>query len=83
MTTPAGFPSDFPVYPGARLTVAGMFTPDGLTTWGMEWQSLDGPSKVQAFYIARLRARDWIVLTHTGTVNTSFSTTSGARATRW
>ena len=72
---PIGFPSDFPTYPGARLTVAGQFTPDGTISWGLVWQTLDGPSKVQTFYIAKLKVGDWTLLTHTGTVNTSFSAT--------
>jgi hypothetical protein len=72
---PIGFPSDFPTYPGARLTEAGMFTPDGATSWGLEWQTLDGPSKVQTFFIAKLRAGDWTLLTHAGTATTAFSAT--------
>jgi hypothetical protein len=72
---PAGFPTDFPVYPGSRLTEAGKFASNGQTNWGMEWQTLNGPDKVQTFFVAKLDAGDWTLLTYSGTVNTSFSST--------
>ena len=69
---PVGFPSDFPIYPGSRLTQAGKFAGTGTTNWGMEWQTLDGAAKVQSFFAARLASADWVLLTHSGT-STSYS----------
>jgi hypothetical protein len=56
---PKGFPSDFPVYPGARLTVANQSTANGHPTWGMEWETLDNLAAVQGFYISKLKQGDW------------------------
>jgi hypothetical protein len=56
---PKGFPSDFPVYPGARLTVANQATLNGQTTWGMEWETVDNIAAVQAFYSSKLNQGDW------------------------
>jgi hypothetical protein len=70
---PDGFPTDFPIYPGSRLTQAGKFSSNGTTNWGMEWQTLDRTTKVQTFFVARLDAGDWTLTTYSGTVDTSFS----------
>jgi hypothetical protein len=56
---PNGFPSDLPVYPGARLTVANQATANGHPTWGMEWETLDNLAAVQGFYMSRLNEGDW------------------------
>jgi hypothetical protein len=74
---PAGFPSDFPIYAGARLTQAGNFTSYGSTSWGMGWQTIDSPSKVQQFYVGKLDSGDWRVVSHSGTATatTSYSAT--------
>ena len=56
---PPGFPSDFPVYPRARLTAAASFSSTGQVAWGLEWQSLDATSKVQALYPKQFNAGDW------------------------
>src|SRR5713226_4320639 len=56
---PKGFPADVPIYPGSRLTAAAMFTANGQTTWGMEWETLDGIDKVQVFYSSKLSQGDW------------------------
>jgi hypothetical protein len=69
---PVGFPSDFPIYPGSRLTQAGKFAGTGTTNWGMEWQTLDGAAKVQSFFVTRLGSGDWALPTRSGTA-TSFS----------
>lgn len=71
---PAGFPSDFPTYPGARLTVAGEFTSSGSTSWGMEWQTLDGLAKVQAFFIDKLNSSGWTLLNHSSTPGSFLAT---------
>ncbi len=69
---PAGFPSDVPIYPGARLTAAATFTASGQTTWGMEWETLDSVDKVQAFYSSKLSQGDWNIQ-FSGTANGAFS----------
>jgi hypothetical protein len=69
---PNGFPADVPIYPGARLTSAGSFTSNGTTTWGMEWETLDGVDTVQAFYTAKLAEGDW-TLSFSGSSNGNFS----------
>ena len=69
---PKGFPSDFPVYPGARLTVANQATANGQTTWGMEWETLDNIAAVQAFYSSKLNQGDW-TLSYDSTGNGGYS----------
>jgi hypothetical protein len=59
VATPKGFPSDFPIYPGARLTVANQATLNAQTTWGMEWETVDNIAAVQAFYSSKLNQGDW------------------------
>ena len=71
---PAGFPADVPVYPGSRLTAAGAFTSSGITAFGMEWETLDSVTKVQAFFAAKLNQGDWTI-TFTGNANGAFSAT--------
>jgi hypothetical protein len=65
VSMPSGFPSDVPIYPGARLTGAVKATP-----WIMEWETADDPAKVQAFYSAKLNQGDW-------EIRSSQSTTGG------
>ena len=77
---PDGFPTDFPIYPGSRLIQAGKFVSNGSTNWAMEWQTLDGTTKVQSFFVARLDQGDWTLITYSGTVNTSFSATFRRRS---
>jgi hypothetical protein len=71
---PSTFPSDVPIYSGARLTSAINFGSNGTTTWGMEWQTLDGVDKVQAFFTAKLAQGDWSVSSPTS-ANGAFSAT--------
>jgi hypothetical protein len=56
---PAGFPADVPVYPKARLTAGASFTSASQVAWGMEWETTDATSKVQAFYAKQLSEGDW------------------------
>jgi hypothetical protein len=56
---PPGFPTDVPVYPGARLTAGASFTSTGQVTWGMEWETLDSVDQVKAFYSAQLSKGEW------------------------
>jgi hypothetical protein len=69
---PNGFPSDFPIYPGARLTHASQFTSNGQTSWGMEWETLDNAAAVQSFYMSKLNQGDW-TLSFSGSGNGSYS----------
>jgi hypothetical protein len=69
---PNGFPSDFPIYPGARLTQAGQITNNGQTTWGMQWETLAGVDAVQGFYVKRLNSGDWTI-TFNGSSGGNFS----------
>jgi hypothetical protein len=77
--TPAGFPTDVPIYPGARLTAGAAFAANGQTTWGMEWETLDTVDKVQAFYQSKLSQGDWTVQ-FTGSANGQFSATFGRKS---
>jgi hypothetical protein len=56
---PEGFPADLPVYPKARLTAGASFTSTGQVAWGMEWETLDDPSKVETYYARQLSQGDW------------------------
>src|SRR5712692_5546972 len=69
---PAAFPSDVPIYPGARLTSQANFTSGGQSTWGMEWETFDAVEKVTAFYTARLNQGDWN-LTFSGGTSGAFT----------
>ena len=73
VSLPSGFPTDFPIYTGSRLNQAGSFTSNGSTTWGLEWQTPDGASKVQQFFAGKLNADDWALLASSGTATTSYS----------
>jgi hypothetical protein len=72
---PSGFPADFPIYTGARLTAANSTPGSGSTKWTMEWQTLDTLSSVQAYYAVALDKNDWILLGYSGDINTRFSAT--------
>src|SRR5437660_1289187 len=72
VTMPNGFPSDFPVYPGSRLTAARQVLANGQTTWGVVWETLDGVDQVQNFYVNKLSDGDWM-LTYNGSGSGTFS----------
>jgi len=72
---PAGFPTDFPIYPGSRLGQAGKFASNGSTNWGVEWHTPAAAGKVQPFFVAKLGSGDWTLLSNAGTASTSFSDT--------
>jgi hypothetical protein len=72
VSMPSGFPSDFPVYPGARLTAANQVTANGQTTWGMQWETQDSVQQVQSFYASKLNGGDWTI-SYNGSTNGSFS----------
>jgi hypothetical protein len=69
---PKGFPADVPIYPGARLTAGATFSANGQTTWGMEWETLDGLDKVKTFYSSKLSQGDWNIQ-FSGSASNSFS----------
>ena len=69
---PNGFPSDFPVYPAARVTAAKQVLANGQTTWGVVWETVDGVDLVQAFYVRKLNEGDW-TLTYNGSASGTFS----------
>ena len=71
---PDGFPTDVPIYPGARLTAAAKFTSGTQITWGMNWETLDSLDKVQAFYSTKLSQGDWTIQ-FKGSSNASFAAT--------
>ena len=70
--TPASFPPDIPVYPGARLTSGAGFTSQGMLAFGMEWQTFDTADKVQAFYKSKFSTGDWQI-SFNGSANQAFS----------
>jgi hypothetical protein len=72
--TPAAFPADVPVYPGARLTAGAAFSANGVTTWGVEWETPDPVDKVKAFYTSKLGQGDWTIQ-FSGGANGTFSAT--------
>ena len=79
---PADFPSDVPIYAGARLTAGAAFTSTGQVAWGMEWETLDALPKVQAFYAKQLNQGDWTINfkdSPTGTFSAVFSRKSNSK----
>ena len=72
---PKGFPTDFPVYSGARLTEAANFAASGgVSTFEMVWETKDSTDKVKTFYDDKLANGDWTI-TFSGSSNGSFSWT--------
>ncbi len=56
---PTGFPADFPIYSGARLTSQGSFTTSGKTSWAMTWETTDSVEAVKAFFDDKLNKDPW------------------------
>ena len=77
---PAGFPADVPVYPKARLTAGASFTSSGQVAWGMEWETTDSPSKVQAYYAKQLSQGDWTLTVSTQTNGAAYAATFGRKS---
>jgi hypothetical protein len=73
--TPAGFPADVPVYPRARLTAGVSFTSTGQVAWGMEWETTDDTSKVQAYYARQLSQGDWALKVNNQDNGTAYTAT--------
>lgn len=70
--TPGGFPAAVPVYPGARLTAGASFPGTSVTTFGMEWETLDSVAKVHTFYAENLNQGGWQI-SFSGTTSTGFN----------
>jgi hypothetical protein len=77
---PAGFPADLPVYPKARLTAGASFTSTGEVAWGMEWETTDSPSKVQAYYAKQLSQGDWTLTVSTPSNGAAYAATFGRKS---
>lgn len=73
--TPAAFPADLPVYPRARLTAAAAFNSAGQVTWGIEWETTDAATKVQAYYQNQLNQGDWKLAAGNAPSGTAFAGT--------
>src|SRR5260370_37152179 len=71
---PAGFPSDVPIYPRARLTAGASFASSGQVAWGMEWETLDLAPNVRDYYAKHFSQGDWM-LSVTGQADVSWSAT--------
>jgi hypothetical protein len=79
---PEDFPPDVPIYTGARLTSGASFTSTGQEAWGMEWETLDGVAKVQAYYAQHLNQGDWTITfkdSPSGTFTAVFSRKSNSK----
>ena len=76
---PAGFPGDVPIYPKARLTAGAGFVSTGQTSWGMEWETLDSVTKVQAFYEQNMSKGDWTI-SFAKKASDSFAATFGRKS---
>lgn len=74
VTMPNGFPSDIPIYRGARLTQQSQVKSNGRTTWGMQWETFDALEQVGKWYEAQFNQGDWTV-TFSGSTNSSYSVT--------
>lgn len=77
---PAGFPADVPVYPNSRLTAGAAFVSSGQASWGMQWETLDAASKVQAYYASKLAQGDWTIK-FSNTSATAFAATFQRKST--
>ncbi len=71
---PVGFPSDFPIYKGARLTQQGQWKANGVTSWAMTWETVEPVERVGKWYESQLNQGDWTV-TFSGATTGNFSLT--------
>jgi hypothetical protein len=74
VSLPSSFPTDFPVYSGARPTEQVVLSSGGNTSWEVTWETLDSLDQVQSFYTAQLKQGDWTV-SFEGTTNGQYSAT--------
>jgi hypothetical protein len=83
VSLPSNFPSDFPIYPGARTTTEQATTTSSTTSWVVTWETLDGLDMVQSYYSAQLKQNDWTVTLETsssGDYSATFARKSNANA---
>lgn len=66
---PSNFPTDVPIYNGARLTQQAQIISNGKTTWTMGWETLDAVDPVGKWYQTALDQGDWTL-----TLNASSAT---------
>ena len=81
---PSNFPADVPIYPGARLTAGASFESSGQVAWGIEWETADPVSRVQAFYARQMSQGDWSINFSSATNDrfaATFSRNSNSHAT--
>ena len=82
VSMPANFPSDFPIYPGARPTQQATLASNGNPTFEVTLETLDSVDKVQAFYTAQLKQGDWTIsfeASSTGTYGATFTRKSNSK----
>jgi hypothetical protein len=70
---PSGFPADFPIYPGARLTAACAAPGNASTQWTVAWQTTATFDAAQVFYKSALDKNDWTLAGESGDFGTRFS----------
>jgi len=58
---PEGFPSDFPVYSGAKVASSFTANTDGKDGMSVVWETNDSADDVSAFYKSNLVAKGWKV----------------------
>lgn len=58
---PEGFPSDFPVYPGAKVASSFTTNTEGKDGMSVVWETGDSAEKVSAFYKTSLVSNGWKV----------------------
>lgn len=72
---PEGFPTDFPVYPGARVVSSFTANTEGKDGMSVVWDTNDSVEAVSAFYKTNLVSNGWKVTAtfeQTGSATTSF-----------
>jgi hypothetical protein len=77
---PPGFPSDFPIYPHARLTAGGSFGSSSQVAWGMEWETLDPTATVQAYYQKQLSQGDWTISVNSNATASAWAAVLGRKS---
>lgn len=56
---PDGFPSDFPIYPGAKLTSSWTTASEDSKGVSVVWETTDSVTQVKSFYKDKLTASGW------------------------
>lgn len=79
---PDGFPSDFPVLPGAKITSSWTSSDDNSKGISVVWETSDAPTKVADYYKTNIESKGWKVtasFSSEGTTTYSFEkgTTNG------